>query len=124
MKKDNKKGFTLIEMIIVIAIIAVLLLIIVPTMNGFINTARREANQANAKAIYTAVVAQHTAHTAGLKDSAGTVYGDVANGDTELNADFYEGSIPSDCAITLDEGVYSVTCNGGDTNLAETYPAN
>ena len=50
MKKLNKKGFTLVELIVVIAIIGVLAAILVPTMMGFvtdsnITTANKAANE-------------------------------------------------------------------------------
>ena len=59
MKKLLKKGFTLIEMIIVIAIIAVLLLIIVPTANGIISTAQATTCAANRKTLLTEVEAEY-----------------------------------------------------------------
>lgn len=43
----NKKGFTLVEMLVVIAIIAVLVAIIVPTAIGATNKASASANAAN-----------------------------------------------------------------------------
>lgn len=46
---NNKKGFTLIEMIIVIVIIAVLLAIMVPTITGYLENSRLTACKANRK---------------------------------------------------------------------------
>ena len=43
----NKKGFTLIEMLVVIAIIAVLVAIIVPTVSNSTNKAKAAADAAN-----------------------------------------------------------------------------
>lgn len=53
--KQNKKGFTLVELIVVMAIIAVLAAILVPTMLGFMNNAKYTQANANAKTVYTAV---------------------------------------------------------------------
>lgn len=53
--KFNKKGFTLVELIVVMAIIAVLAAILVPTMLGFMKQAKYTEANANAKSIYTAV---------------------------------------------------------------------
>ena len=43
----NKKGFTLIEMLVVIAIIAVLVSIVIPTVSSATNKARAAADAAN-----------------------------------------------------------------------------
>jgi prepilin-type N-terminal cleavage/methylation domain-containing protein len=52
----NKKGFTLIELIVVIAILAILALILVPSITGYIEKANDAKNQANARAEYSRVV--------------------------------------------------------------------
>ena len=51
MKKLNKKGFTLVEMLVVIAIIAVLVAIIVPTTSSATNKAKASANAANLRSV-------------------------------------------------------------------------
>lgn len=55
-KKLNKKGFTLIELIVVIAILAILALILVPSITGYIAKADAAKNQANARSEYSRVV--------------------------------------------------------------------
>ncbi len=52
MKHKSVKGFTLVEMIVVIAIICILLAILVPSITGYVNLAKRKANLANARTIY------------------------------------------------------------------------
>lgn len=47
MKKMNKKGFTLIEMLVVIAIIAVLVAIVIPTVGSATEKAKEAADVAN-----------------------------------------------------------------------------
>lgn len=50
----NKKGFTLIELIVVIAILAALAALALPTMSGIITNADKRVAEANARTVYTA----------------------------------------------------------------------
>ncbi|MFY9286563.1 MAG: prepilin-type N-terminal cleavage/methylation domain-containing protein [Tissierellaceae bacterium] len=50
-KKRNKKGFTLIEMVIVIAILGILIAIAVPRLAGFRDRAQDSADKATAATI-------------------------------------------------------------------------
>lgn len=68
-KLNNKKGFTLAELLIVVAIIAVLVAISIPIFTAQLRKARLATNQANARAAYAATVADmltndKTAYTA------------------------------------------------------------
>ena len=53
--KNNKKGFTLMEMLIVVAIIAVLVAIAIPVLNGTLEKAREATDAANLRAAYAEV---------------------------------------------------------------------
>jgi type IV pilus assembly protein PilA len=53
MKKLNKKGFTLIELIVVIAILAILAAILIPAVTGYIAKAQNGRDQANCRALYS-----------------------------------------------------------------------
>ncbi len=57
-KMTNKKGFTLMEMLIVIAIIAILVAIAIPTFNSSLNKARVAADEANIRAKYAEVMTE------------------------------------------------------------------
>lgn len=57
MSKLKKHGFTLIELIVVIAIIAVLAAILVPSLMGYIKKSKRTADISSAKTIYDSVMA-------------------------------------------------------------------
>ena len=52
--KKNKKGFTLVELIVVLVIIAILAAVLVPTVSGYIKRANKTADQTAAKTAYTA----------------------------------------------------------------------
>ena len=51
-KLTNKKGFTLMEMLIVVAIIAVLVAIAIPTFNNALEKSREATDAANLRAAY------------------------------------------------------------------------
>ena len=52
MKKMNKKGFTIVELVIVIAVIAILSAVLIPTFSGVVADANKTAVVADAKAKY------------------------------------------------------------------------
>ena len=53
MKKMNKKGFTIVELSIVIAVVAILSAVLIPTFSGIVNKAKDSAALQNAKNAYT-----------------------------------------------------------------------
>ncbi len=57
MNKMNKKGFTLIEMLVVIAIIAILVAIIIPVVSAATEKAREASDAANIRAAIAEVTA-------------------------------------------------------------------
>ena len=55
----TKKGFTLMELLIVVAIIAVLVAIAIPVLNGNLAKAKEAACKANRRSLYAQVVIEH-----------------------------------------------------------------
>ena len=95
-KKLNKKGFTLIELIIVIVIIAILAAVMVPLIIGYVTEAQRAALITNARLTHTAVMSLSAIDgAAGIP--TGTVWG---AGDTNIGA-----------------GTFNTVAAGSDDNL-------
>ena len=59
MKKNNKKGFTLAELLIVVAIIAVLVAIAIPVFSSQLEKSREATDLANVRSAYATLVADY-----------------------------------------------------------------
>ena len=57
--RGNKKGFTLAELLVVVAIVAILVAISVPIFTTQLGKARRATNQANMRAAKVAAISQY-----------------------------------------------------------------
>ena len=77
MKKLNKKGFTLAELLIVVAIIAVLVAISIPVFSAQLEKSREAVDAANIRAEYAEILSEKvsgetvdfTKHTVSLKQT-------------------------------------------------------
>lgn len=61
----NKKGFTLVELVIVIAVLAILAAIAIPTVTNVINNANKSANASTAQTVELAVKTTYSEVKAG-----------------------------------------------------------
>ena len=89
MRKNNRKGFTIVELVIVIAVIAVLATVLVPTFGNVIEKANKSKDLQAAKSAYTLYVADI----------------DYAAGDEAENPVYYQGS---HCVIVINNGSASI----------------
>lgn len=71
----NNQGFTLAELLIVVAIIAVLVVISIPVFSGRLEAARESADQANERAAKAAIVTEYLE-----EQEAGTRYYNAEQG--------------------------------------------
>ena len=59
--RNSKKGFTIVELVIVIAVIAILAAVLIPTFSGIIDNANKSAAEQEARNAYTNYLASTVA---------------------------------------------------------------
>lgn len=123
--KKNEKGFTLVELVIVVAILAILAALLVPRIMGNVEDAKKSKELANARTIASEI----TIHNALVKvEGTGTTIpnplpasgertlqdSNSSNAETYYNGSF--GKLPDDsiCTITVD--------SAGNATVVETTP--
>ena len=84
------KGFTLIELIVVIAIIGVLCAILVPSMMGWVTKSRVNSANSNAKAIFNSAASCITSFESQGLSNDGTTTGAITDGPV-LSSEVSEG---------------------------------
>ena len=90
MKKMNKKGFTLIEMLVVIAIIAVLVSIIIPVVGNSTDKAAAATNAANLRSCKAEITTAYLTN-----DTGRWTFGAIATGSTTGTVTTAEGNLPT-----------------------------
>ena len=112
-KKMNKKGFTIVELVIVIAVIAILAGVMIPTFGGIIKTANESAVKQAAAATFKDLYA--------VDLSDGTLDAPIAAGaDPAANP-----AVPCDPQVTAlinsDYSSYSIEYSVSDNKVAFSY---
>lgn len=101
--RGNKKGFTLAELLVVVAIVGILVAISIPVFTAQLGKARRATNNANLRAAKAAAVAEYLT---GADNNGGTVY---------YEYDTASGSLETPGTTTLLDAYKNKTVTIGDT---------
>ncbi len=109
MKKMNKKGFTLAELLIVVAIIAVLVAIAIPVFSAQLEKSRIATDKANVRSWYGEVVANY------LSDDSYTVPSSYSGKALEADKGSATVTISGDMASGTYQVVYNNNSNDGLT---------
>ena len=87
-KTNNKKGFTLAELIMVVAILGVLATLLIPTMINYVKKARIKAAIADARTIMTSIESSLVDHLVNTTHDTSAAFNKVLYLDTDTNKSF------------------------------------
>lgn len=79
MKKFNKKGFTMVELVVVIAVIAILAAVLIPTFSNVVDKANESKAMQEAKAAYDVWYANYLAENATAYEGNMCIFADEDN---------------------------------------------
>ena len=109
--RENKKGFTLVELIVVIVILGILAAILVPSFIGYVNKAKDSQAQIQARSLYLAgktVAAEQKYELTGIT---------IKNDGTSTG---YEDEVGKLAPETDQIGSYTITIEGEKVNVTAT----
>ena len=134
--RKNKKGFTLAELLIVVAIIGVLVAVSIPIFTKQLSKARVATNEANARAAYAAAISTYLADDSvvsgvyyvntGTFDSSaerGSIADTADYGSTILDQFYCVFDTEEDSEATVDIYPQDSGNNGFNDEYAEETPA-
>lgn len=118
MKKNNKKGFTLVELVIVVAVMAVLVAVAVPTVSSITGTAKNTVTETNCRTLES-VLKLAEAEAAKTGDGTGTLTSTTAVKTAVDNAKLgIKGASASEPAVFYYNNTDGVVSTGTKPTLA------
>ena len=132
---NNKKGFTLVELIVVIVIILILAAVLVPNVTKYVGNAKKSSVQSDASAIFTQLQAEYTAYVAAESNVTSiidatdpsalkaTINGVVVTQTTSAPTDkaaSFECSNGQITKFVYKDGTYTCTWSGGSWTISES----
>ena len=109
MKMNNKKGFTLVELVIVVAVMAVLVAVAIPTVGAITSKARAAVNDSNAQTIESIIKLQEA----------------EAEIDTETTAVLEAAGVKTaleEAKLGIDDGSFFYDSTSGKVSSVESKP--
>lgn len=133
-RKMNNKGFSLVELIIVIAIMAILIVVLAPQYLKYVERSRNSTDLQNATEIVTALQVYATDPEATVAPAAGTIT--IGTADQTIGTDTFLGAALADAGLLDASNVlhtrrqsrttwqnYTISWTVTDGNLDFTYSA-
>ena len=100
MKRNNKKGFTIVELVIVIAVIAILAGVLIPTFSGIVSKAKKSNIEQETRAALTVILAEEN----GQISSNAQYYFFYVNGTDVTYFEYVDGELVEITTLTDIEG--------------------
>ena len=123
MKNTKKRGFTIVELVIVIAVIAILASVLIPTFTNVVNKANQSKALQEARNAYTDYLADYvTEHNGSLPGDfcikSGDFYYEVKDGQFtgEECTSFGESETEHACYVVNDDGTLDTASTNKHTN--------
>ncbi len=116
MKKLNKKGFTIVELVIVIAVIAILAAVLIPTYSSVVKKANDSKALQEARNAYTLAIADAYKDDGSVKTEAIS----VTVGTNTWSFTFTNGDIQNGTVTAPTDFGYTVTLSGGKISVEKS----
>ena len=109
MKNTKKRGFTIVELVIVIAVIAILASVLIPTFSSVVTKAKESKALQEARNAYTEALAEHLTETTPCTNKTHT----ITQGSVEWTVTFSGTGTNATIGGTVDTVAYEFTVTNG-----------